>query len=217
VNRAGAPDADRRRVRDAHARFVDVARGFDDAALRRPSLLPGWTVAHVLAHVAANADSHRRRAEAAVRGAVIDQYPGGFEGRAAEIERAAARPRAELVGGVLTSAERMDAAWGQVPDAAWAVVSRDVSGRERPLRELPGRRWQELEVHVVDLDAGVTHREWPAEFVDVWLPALRATADGRLPAGAALPAPGILDERDELAWLYGRLPRRDLPELTPWG
>ncbi len=217
MNRAAAPEADLRRVGEAQQRFLDAVSGLDDADLRRPSLLPGWTVAHVLAHVAANADSHRRRADAAVRREVIDQYPGGSEGRAAEIERAAARTRAEIVDDVVTSAERMHAAWRQVPDGAWDVMSRDVSGRERPLRGLPARRWQELEVHVVDLDSGVTHRDWPADFVGVWLPALRATGERRLPAGAALPAPGMLDDRDELAWLYGRLHRRDLPELTPWG
>jgi len=217
VNRAAAPEPDLRRVGVAQLRFLDVIGRFDDSDLRRPSLLPGWTVAHVLAHVAGNADSHRRRAEAAARGEVIDQYPGGYEGRAAEIERAAARTRAELVDEVATSAERLQAAWRQAPDGAWDVISRDVSGRERPLRGLPARRWQELEVHVVDLDAGVTHRDWPADFVGVWLPALRATVEPRLPAGAALPAPGMLDDRDELAWLYGRLHRSELPELRLWG
>jgi maleylpyruvate isomerase len=213
---AAVPERDLARVGDAHQRFLDVIGGFDDADLRRPSLLPDWTVAHVLVHVARNADSHRRRAEAATRGDVIDQYPGGYEGRAVEIERGSARTRAQIVGDVVTSAEGMRDAWRQVPDDAWEVVSRDVSGRERPLRTLPSRRWQEVEVHAVDLDAGVTHRDWPAEFVAVWLPALRVTAAHRLPAGATLPASGMLDDRDELAWLYGRLPRPDLPELAPW-
>jgi maleylpyruvate isomerase len=213
---AAVPERDLGRVRDAQHRFLDVIGGFDDSDLRGPSRLPGWTVAHVLAHVARNADSHRRRAEAAARGEVIDQYPDGYEGRAAEIERGAAGARAQILDDVASSAERMQAAWHQVPTGAWDVISRDVSGRERPLRTLPVRRWQELEVHVVDLDAGVTHRDWPADFVEVWLPELRATAEPRLTPGAALPAPGTLDDRDELAWLYGRLERSDLPELTPW-
>jgi maleylpyruvate isomerase len=211
-----SPDADLSRVGEAQQRFLDVVGRFDDSDLHRRSLLPGWTVAHVLAHVARNADSHRRRAEAAVRGDVIDQYPGGLEGRAAEIERDAARTRVELVDDVVSSAERMQVAWRQVPDRAWDVISRDALGRERPLRTLPARRWQEVEVHVIDLDASVTHRDWPADFVEVWLPALRSTVEPRLPTGAALPPPGLLDDRDELAWLYGRLRRSDLPELGPW-
>ncbi len=217
VTTAVGPERELGRVSGAQQRFLDVIGGFDDSDLRRPSLLPGWTVAHVLVHVARNADSHRRRTEAAARGDVIDQYPGGFEGRAAEIERGVARTRAEILDDVVSSADGMQTAWRQVSDGAWDAISRDVSGKERPLRSLPARRWQELEVHVVDVDADVTHRDWSADFVEVWLPALRASAEPRLPGGAALPAPGTLDDRDELAWLYGRLQRRDLPELTPWG
>jgi maleylpyruvate isomerase len=217
VTTAAIPERDLAHVGDAHRRFLDVIGGFDDADVGRPSRLPGWTVGHVLAHVARNADSHRRRAEAATRGEVIDQYPGGYEGRAAEIERSAGRTGPEIVDDVVTSGEALHDAWRQVPPTAWDVVSRDVSGRERPLHRLPGRRWQELEVHVVDLGTAVTHRDWPDEFVAVWLPAVRATASTRLPAGVSLPTPGVLDDRDELAWLYGRLPRPDLPELAPWG
>ncbi len=210
------PDDDLRRVADAHERFVTAIVALDDDDVRRVSLLPGWTVAHVLTHVARNADSHRRRAEAARRAAFVDQYPGGYAGRAAEIERGADRGARELIDDVRSSAEAMQEAWAVVPDDAWAVVSRDVTGRERSLAALPGRRWQELEVHVVDLDVGVSHRAWPDEFVAHWLPALRVTVDARLPEGAAAPAPGVLDDRDELAWLYGRLRRADLPDLAPW-
>jgi hypothetical protein len=71
-------------------------------------------------------------------------------------------------------------------------------------------------VHLVDLDAGVTHRDWPDDFVAAWLPVLRLGLADRLPAGAAPPPPGTVDSHDELAWLYGRLARPDLPALGPW-
>ena len=213
----GAPEPDLERVEDAQRRFVAVVAELDDADLRHPSLLPGWRRAHVVAHVARNADSHRRRADAARRGEIIDQYPGGFAGRAAEIEQISGCGRAELLDDLVNSATQLRAAWRAVPPGAWATISRDVSGTERALRELPARRWQELEVHVVDLDAGVTPRDWPADFVQAWLPAWRGTVASRLPAGAAAPPPRTLEDRDELAWLYGRLHRPDLPELAPWG
>jgi maleylpyruvate isomerase len=212
----GARDADIARVDDAQRRFFDAVTGLDDEVMLRPSLLPGWTVAHVLTHVARNADSHVRRAEAASRGETIDQYPGGYAGRAAEIETGAHRPANAVLEDVHESAARLRDAWASLPDSAWAVATRDVVGRERPLSALPARRWQELEVHVVDLGIGVTHRQWPAEFVRAWLPRLRSELEGRLPDGSAEPEPGALDERDELAWLYGRLQRDDLPVLTPW-
>ncbi|HEV3226660.1 MAG TPA: maleylpyruvate isomerase N-terminal domain-containing protein [Acidimicrobiales bacterium] len=205
------PEDDIARVVDAQTRFDAAIADLTDADVRRASTLPDWTVGHVLSHVARNADSHRRRTEAARRGEVVDQYPGGFEGRAAEIEAGAARPAAELVADVRDSAALMTDAWHAVPDDAWEHRTRDVGGRERPLRELVGRRWQEVEVHLVDLAVGITYRDWPDEFVAVWRPRLRAVFGDQVPAWTGL------DDRDELAWLFGRLARPDLPVLAPWG
>jgi maleylpyruvate isomerase len=198
-----------------------LVRTLDDETVRAPCRLPGWTVGHLLAHMARNADSHTLRAEAAARGEVVDQYPGGFEGRADEIDAGAGRSAADLVADLATSSARMTAAWAAAPDAAWANITRDVGGRERPLSALPGRRWQELEVHAVDLRTGPTWRDWSDDFVSVWLPRLRAEVPGRVATGVdpgevAAQAAAALDERDELAWLYGRLVRSDLPELRAW-
>lgn len=210
------PEDDLRRVKLAQRRFMRAIDDVDDRVVARPSLLPGWTVGHVLAHVARNADSHVRRTEASVRGEVVEQYLGGLVGRAAEIERSAAQTAEELRRDVAGSAETLDAIWDATPDRAWSQVTRDVGGRERPLHRLPSRRWQELEVHVVDLGVGITHRDWSTEFVDDYLPRLRDGLAARLPAGADPPGPGALDAHDELAWLYGRLARPALPVLVPW-
>lgn len=185
----------------------------DDGAVRRATTLAGWTVAHVLAHLARNADSHRRRAEGAARGESVDQYPGGYAGRARAIETDAARSAFQLVRDVAVTGELLATTWASLPSPAWRVVSRDVSGTERPLTELPGRRWQELEVHLVDLGVGVTHRDWTDDFVGVWLPRLRSMLFSRLPPDASGPEPGAIDERDELAWLYGRFLPPGLPAL----
>lgn len=217
MNRAtGAPVELLQRVADAEQRFEDAIADLDDAAVRRSSDLPGWTVGHVLTHVARNADSHVRRAEGAVRGEVVEQYPGGFHGRLGEIETGADRDASALIADVRESAARLRRAWRDVPDLVWSATTRDVGGRERPLRELPGRRWQELEVHVVDLGVGVTYRDWPESFVVVWLPRLRESLAPRLAPGDRPPRVAELDSRTELAWLYGRVRRDDLPHLLPW-
>jgi maleylpyruvate isomerase len=213
------PSEDRARVGAAQQRFLGaVAATNGSADMTRASGLPGWTLGHVMTHVARNADSHRRRAEAAAGGRIVEQYDGGHEGRAAEIEAGAARSAGELIEDVRISAERLASTWLVLPPAAWAAMTRDVSGTERALSELPARRWQELEVHIVDLGVGVTSRDWSSDFVTVWLPRLRSSLPVRLAAGAQLPAElGFADDRDELAWLYGRLERHDLPALAPWG
>ena len=198
------------RVVDAQERFNAAVAGLDDDDVRRLTVLPGWTVGHLLTHVARNADSHVRRTEAAARDEIVDQYPGGFEGRAADIEAGANRTASALIDDVRLSGERMHRSWASTPESAWANVTRDVGGRTRPLADLVVRRWQELEVHAVDLGVGVTHRDWSDDFVTQWLPRIRGSFPDRpdTPVG--------LDERDELAWLYGRLQRDDLPALPPW-
>jgi maleylpyruvate isomerase len=195
--------------------LLQVIDGMTDDDVRRPSLLPGWTAGHVLTHVARNADSHVRRVDAARRGEMIGHYEGGFAGREADIEAGAIRAAAEIVEDVRRSANAVDEAWRALPVEAWAGRSWDVSGRERLLFELPSRRWQEVEVHMVDLDVGVSHRDWPDELVIEWLPRTRERMWPQLPPEGTTFQ--FEDPRDELAWLYGRLRRSDLPALPPWG
>lgn len=211
-----APVDDLKRVSEAESRLFSTVRALDHTAMQSPSLLPDWTVGHLLTHLARNADSHTRRTVASIEGVVVDQYPGGLAERAAEIEAGAGRRAASILEDVAMSSARMLEGWADVPDHAWAGITRDASGRERPLVELPARRWLEVEVHLVDLDTGPTHRDWSDTFVAVQLPQMRADLAHRLPDGVAPPQVDALDERDELAWLYGRRARADLPVLGPW-
>ena len=203
-------------VQGAQARFEMAIERLSDDDVRSPSLLPEWTVGHVLSHVARNADSHRERAEAAARGEVVEQYLGGYAGRAAAIEMGAVRPARDLISDVKTSARRLDETWRSTPESVWTNVTRDVGGRQRPLNALPARRWQELEVHLTDLGTGPTFYDWPEDFVVVRLPELRRELADRLPEGVLPPVTGELDPREELAWLYGRFRPPGLPELSDW-
>ena len=203
-------------VREAEARLLAIVAPLDDATMDRPSLLAGWTVAQLCTHLARNADSHVRRTAAAMAGVVVDQYPGGLAERSADIEAGTGRTAAVVRADVEASTARLLDAWSDVPDHAWANVTRDASGGLRRLDELPARRWLEVEVHLVDLGCGPTHRDWSDAFVSAYLPELRAGAAARLSAGDELPTADRVDPRDELAWLFGRLERDDLPRLGPW-
>src|SRR5690349_12024814 len=48
------------RIEAETRRLLDTAAALDDAAVRAPSLLPGWSRGHVLTHLARNADGGRR-------------------------------------------------------------------------------------------------------------------------------------------------------------
>jgi len=187
--------------RRAHRRLLESIDGLTDEQARSPSLLPDWSVGHVLTHIARNADSFSRRLEGAARGEVVDQYPGGYARRAADIAAGAGRPAAELVADVHESAYRLEAVFLAMPDEAWDRPTRDVSGAERPARAMPFRRWREVVVHHSDLGLGYTVAEWPEDLVALWLPQELE----RLPRRT--------DARALLAWTIGRLPA---PELSDW-
>jgi maleylpyruvate isomerase len=203
------------RVTDADRRLSDAIDGLTDGDVRRATRLPGWSVGHVLTHLARNCDSHVRRVEAAVRGEVIDQYEGGAEGREDEIERGSRRSAAELIEDVRTSALALERSWGGIPPAAWLGRSRDSGGQVRFLFELPSRRWQEVEVHLVDLEVGVSHADWPDDFVVEWLPRTRERLWPRLTPATGIPSFEV--PADELAWLYGRLWVNGVPPPPAWG
>jgi maleylpyruvate isomerase len=154
--------------RGSEERMLATIAPLDDATMLRPSLLAEWTVAHLLTHLARNADSHWRRTRGAIEGVVVDQYPGGFEERSAEIEAGAGRRADAVIADVGAATGRLMDAWSDVPDFAWSNITRDATGRERPLHELPTRRWLEVEIHVVDLGAGPTEtgltRSWQPVF-----------------------------------------------------
>jgi len=185
--------------RAAHAALLASVDGLSDDAARGPSLLPGWTVGHVLTHVARNADSVVWRLEGAARGEVRDQYPGGLEQRRADIEAGAGRPAFELVLDVGRTAAAVERVLADLPGAAWDAPSRTSKGVVESSRDAVLSRWREVVVHHGDL--GLAPVPIPPALVDAWLPL-------ELPRLAARSDPARL-----LAWIIGR---GDPPALAPW-
>lgn len=89
----GAPDRGIDLAKAAHRMLLDSAAGVSDGQARQPSLLPGWSLGHVLTHLARNADGHTGQFRAASRGEAAQQYPGGPAQRARDIEAGAGRTR----------------------------------------------------------------------------------------------------------------------------
>ena len=212
----------------------------DEAYLARPSLLPGWTRAHVLGHLACNADALVRTLEGTRRGDRVPMYAGEAE-RAADIEAASRLAPADLLDEVTASAERLERTWSRMTPVDWESEAVTRTGPQ-PARRLIGARWREVEIHRVDLDDGYGPGDWPASFVAPLLPAL-IDADRlapRLPPGTAVDVTdtdsghrwAIGPESGRrvavtgpswalVAWLTGRpaAVRRELaspPQLSPW-
>lgn len=196
------PTRDIEGCRQAHAALHATLAGLTDGLARRPSALPGWTVGHVLTHVARNADSVVRRLAAAAAGEVVDQYPGGAEGRATEIAAGAGRPAAELVGDVRSTSAEVERACAALPPEAWGRLTRSVSGQLHPATAVVFSRWREVEVHHVDLGLGYRVEDWPPALVEAWLPDVLA---------------GLARRSDPARLLGWALGRAAPPVLRPWG
>lgn len=196
-----APIADIEGVKESHRVLLAHVATITEEEAHAPSLLPDWTVGHVLTHLARNADSVVRRLDGAARGQVIDQYPGGYAARAAEIAAGSRRPAPELIEDVRESAARLEAACSTLPDEVWDRPTRNVNGSERAARTLILARWREVEVHHVDLGLGYEPVQWPKRLVAACL----SRELERLPVRS--------DPNDLLAWLIGRGPA---PSLANW-
>jgi maleylpyruvate isomerase len=191
----------------AHARLLATAEGLNDDQVRAPSRLPGWSVGHVLSHLARNAEGHARRLEAALAGQDLPRYPGGPSQRDAEIAAGASRSAAELAADLAETSQRLEDVWARSAAAGWPHA--ELKGHDSwPTTASPARRLREVEVHHADLGLGYEPAQWPGEYIEWELPNLLATLPGRLPDPR--------DRRDLLTWLMGRRP--DLPEarLDPW-
>jgi maleylpyruvate isomerase len=150
----------------ATARLLATAERCDEDAIRAPSLLPDWTVGHVLTHLARNADSHVRRLEAAVQGQVIPQYEGGRDARDAAIEVGAVRSKPAILEDLVTACEQLARVLATFPDELWdqAIVQREYF--TAPAATLPFTRLIEVEVHHADLGRGYGPADWPLHFTD---------------------------------------------------
>ena len=191
----------------AHARLLACAEGLADDQVRAPSRLPGWSVGHVLAHLARNAEGHAHRLEAALAGQDLPRYPGGPAQRDADITADAGHSAAELAADLAETARRLEDAWARSAAAGWPHAELRGHG-SWPATASPSRRLREVEVHHADLGLGYEPADWPDEYIAWELPMLLATVPRRLPD------PG--NRRDLLVWLMGRRP--DLPpvRLDPW-
>ncbi len=164
----------------SHWRLWRSASQLTDGDMRGPSLLPGWSRGHVLAHWARNAEGQARMLLAAMRDEVAAQYPGGDAQRDADIEAGAARPARLILADARAAIGRVEDTWHRRPAGAW---SRPAAARvgTRPAWMSVWARWRETEIHHVDLDAGYPHSHWPTVSADLMLPRVLPTLAARLP------------------------------------
>jgi maleylpyruvate isomerase len=220
----------------AHLRGLMTRMG--DDAFAAPSALPGWSRAHVLSHIARNADGMINLLAWARTGVPTPAYASA-EQRDADIEAGAARTPSEIRDDVVSSSDRLAQVVRKTPREAWSAQVRNVQGQEIPATDIPWIRAREMWVHAVDLDVGASFADLPAPMLAELLtevaitmgakadcPSLRLVApDGTWTVGDAENAITVSGPAPELLeWLLGRgkgralrsTEGRKLPVLPRW-
>ena len=203
----------------SHQLLLERLGGLTDEMVSRSSLLPDWTVGHVLAHIAQQGDSISRLFLAAEEGEIADQYEGGFEARVTAINEAASRTAAEHVTDVRRSIYALEGAIASARQG-WYGSARMVSGIEVRVTDLPLRRWREVEVHMGDLGLAelgcVGPESWSMDYVrhDLSVMTMQWKSRGSmgltdLPQQIRTQSPTV-----RLGWLMGRT---IIDALTPAG
>jgi maleylpyruvate isomerase len=204
--------------------------------LAGPSLLPGWSRAHVVAHLALNGFAMAAVAEGVGRGTTPAMYESD-EQRNTDIDELAEADPADLRDRLLAATTAFADAVELVPHDHWSgAFTRVPGGPTWPAATLVPTRRRELEIHHADLGAAYSHHDWPADFVVELLDAVsvdqapsgpllvRASDLGREWAVGDGDGPVVTGRGADLGWwLTGRGPGEgisceggELPTLGPW-
>jgi maleylpyruvate isomerase len=222
-------------------RLTAAVAELDNAGVRGPSLLPGWTRAHVISHLARNADALLNLLTWARTGVEHPMYTSRAD-RDAAIEEGSARGYLLLTEDLAAACQRFARAADDLPESAWSATLTHPSGAPLDAAAVPWLRTREVWVHLVDLDVGVGFDAVPNDLVEPLLEDAVGQLDGRpnvpaLAVEATLPdgrqrswlvssnaGSGTSEVRgngpDLLAWLTGRSAGAglsgSLPALPPW-
>jgi maleylpyruvate isomerase len=149
----------------ATTRYLQALTVLDEESVRRPSLLPDWSRAHVVAHLSRNADAFTRVLGQVAAGEPASMYASN-EARDADIADTVERlDLAGLVEDALASTARLtEALWAceADPDAPYTRVPGADLGF--PLHTVGPRRRAEVEIHHSDLGTGYEPSTWPSDF-----------------------------------------------------
>jgi maleylpyruvate isomerase len=153
----------RRWSTESESTLAGLVERLTDEALAEPSALPGWSRAHVVAHLARNADALVNLLTWARTGVETPMYPSR-QARDEDIATTAARPPALLRADLATASARLAETMADLPDDAWTAQVRNGQGRTVSATEIPWMRAKEVWVHGVDLRAGLAFADLPADF-----------------------------------------------------
>ena len=220
---------------EASQRLVRTVDRLSPEEWRAPTILPGWSRAHVVAHLALNAEGMAGALDGVVRGESTPMYASD-DARDGDIEGLACAPEAEirdrLFAGVTLVADALAALEEQHLAASFP---RTPGGADVPVAAVPAMRMREVEIHHADLGSGYSAADWPEAFCVALLDVVTDdhAADGPFTVVATdldllwdvggADGPEVHGLASDLGWWLvgrgdGRRLRADggLPRLGPW-
>ena len=140
-----------------------------DAEYGEPSHLPGWTRAHVVAHLTLNAEGLAGVLHGAHVGRPQAMYASP-EARDADIDELAAAGTAELRERFLASTSLFAESLDAMHEDDWdGRFERTPGGPDFAVGNVVLMRLREVEIHHADLRAGYSADDWPDDFVAILL------------------------------------------------
>jgi maleylpyruvate isomerase len=163
---------------DGERTVAGFVEHLSDDDLARPSALPDWSRAHVVAHLARNADALVNLLTWARTGVETPMYPSR-QARDEDIAATAAQSPADLRADYATAGGRLAEAIETLPPEAWTAQVRTMQGRAVPVTDVPWMRAKEIWVHGVDLSAGLRFADLDPEFCAALVDDVLGTFAGR--------------------------------------
>jgi maleylpyruvate isomerase len=180
---------------DATRRLIRTTDALADADYAGPSGCAGWSRAHVVAHLALNAEGLAGALAGVVEGSAVPMYVSD-ERRDGDIDELATAAPSELRARLLGASTRLADAWDALPaDRYGATLERTPGGRSFPVAGVPVMRLQEVEIHHADLDDGYGRADWSPAFAGLLL-------DHRLEPDAEPPFTAHATDLDR-RWAFG--------------
>lgn len=234
------PAHDLELIHQANGRLVRTVDGLSDEDWSRPSGLPDWTRAQVIAHLTLNAEALTAVLNGLHTDEPVPMYSSGAA-RDTDIDDLAADGPSAMRDRFLGSGTEFHEAVSRTTPEAWAATAlRTPTGPPFLVAAIPDMRLREIEIHHADLDAGYGRHDWPAEFVVRLLDAVTVDHAGSGPfrveatdmntawlVGGRVSDAGIATVSGRGAdlgwWLTGRgrgdglhVDADDLPRIGPW-
>jgi len=146
-----------------------------------PSLLPGWTRTHVVAHLTLNAEALAGALEGVHEGRRVPMYRSQ-EARDADITELAAGRSVPALRDRFLGATAVIGEWVEelADNLATVSIERVPGGREFPASEVGPMRVREVEIHHADLGLDYTAADWTGDFVVLLLDSRAAAYAGPL-------------------------------------